>query len=55
MHHYAMQMEPLMNALLAKGYDKLSLDGDYFERALYRGTLKAWHQTLHPVQLLHRE
>jgi len=34
MRHYAIQMEPLMSALLAKGYDNLSLNGDYFERAL---------------------
>jgi alanine dehydrogenase len=55
MRHYGMQMEPLMNALVAKGYDKLSLDGDYFERALYRATLKAWVQTSHPVPQLHPE
>lgn len=55
MYHYAMQMEPLMNALLAKGYDKLSIDGDYFERALSRATLKTWLQSSHPVQSLRRE
>ena len=55
MHHYGMQMEPLMNVLMTKGYDKLSLDGDYFERALYRATLKAWVQASHPVHKLHRE
>jgi alanine dehydrogenase len=49
MRHYALQMEPLMNVLIAKGYDHLSLNGDYFERALYRATLKAWLQTAHPV------
>ncbi len=42
MRHYAHQMENLMEVLLEKGYDDLSLDGGYFERALYRGTLKAW-------------
>lgn len=42
MRHYAQQLEPLMLTLLAKGYDNLSLEGDYFERALYRASLKAW-------------
>jgi len=55
MRHYGIQIEPLMNALIAKGYDKLSLDGDYFERALYRATLKAWLQAPHPTPQLHRE
>jgi alanine dehydrogenase len=42
MLHYGQQLEPLMKVLLELGYDKLSLKGDYFERALYRATLKAW-------------
>ncbi|MBN1147869.1 MAG: hypothetical protein JXA78_11495 [Anaerolineales bacterium] len=42
MLHYASQLEPLMQALLRCGYDRLSPGGDYFERALYRATLKAW-------------
>ncbi len=42
MRHYARQLEPLFQVLFAKGYDDLSLSGDYFERALYRGTLKNW-------------
>jgi alanine dehydrogenase len=42
MRHYAQQMEPLLETLLAKGYDGLSLDGDYFERALYRATLRSF-------------
>lgn len=42
MRHYAMQLSPLMRVLLSKGYDGLSLEGDYFERALYRATLKYW-------------
>jgi alanine dehydrogenase len=42
MLHYAQQLEPLMQVLLEKGYDGLRPDGDYFERALYRATLKAW-------------
>lgn len=42
MRHYAIQMEPLIKVLLAKGYDNLSPYGDYFERALYMATLKNW-------------
>jgi alanine dehydrogenase len=45
MRHYAIQMEPLMSVLLAKGYDNLSPKGDYFERSLYMATLKNWLQT----------
>jgi alanine dehydrogenase len=44
MHHYARQLQPLMYHLLKKGYEGISLSGDYFERALYRGTLKAFIQ-----------
>jgi alanine dehydrogenase len=44
MQHYARQLEPLMYHLFTKGYDGISLHGDYFERALYRATLKAWLQ-----------
>jgi alanine dehydrogenase len=39
MDHYARQMTPLMEELLIKGYHGLSLDGSYFERALYRARL----------------
>ncbi len=42
MRHYAQQLEPLLEPLLAKGYAALSPNGGYFERALYRGTLTAW-------------
>ena len=42
MRHYARQLEPLVYHLIKKGYDGISLTGDYFERAIYRGTLKAW-------------
>jgi alanine dehydrogenase len=42
MRHYAHQLEPLIYHLIKKGYDDISIEGDYFERALYRGTLKAW-------------
>ncbi len=45
MRHYARQLAPLMERLVQKGYDSLSLEGDYFERALYRGTLKAFLQS----------
>jgi hypothetical protein len=42
MMHYGQQLNPMMPVLFEKGYDGLSLDGGYFERALYRATLKAW-------------
>jgi alanine dehydrogenase len=44
MLHYAHQMEPILYHLAKKGYDGVSIEGDYFERALYRGTLKAWEE-----------
>jgi alanine dehydrogenase len=44
MEHYARQLEPLMEVLIAKGYEGLSPDGSYFERALFRGTLDYWSQ-----------
>jgi alanine dehydrogenase len=44
MRHYAIQVEPLIRVLLARGYDSLSLEGDYFEQALCRATLKTWLQ-----------
>ncbi len=40
MLHYAQQLEPFMEVLFEKGYDGISLDGEYFERALYRASLK---------------
>lgn len=42
MRHYGQQLEPLMEALLRTGYENLSENGDYFERAIYRGSLDAW-------------
>jgi alanine dehydrogenase len=42
MLHYAKQLEPLMKVLLERGYNKLRSEGDYFERALYRASLRAW-------------
>jgi alanine dehydrogenase len=47
MRHYAQQLEPLMEALVAKGYDGLSPEGSYFERGLYRATLKSWLKSTH--------
>ena len=44
MTHYAQQLHPLMPVVFEKGYDELSLEGGYFEQALYRGTLKALAQ-----------
>jgi len=41
MLHYAQQLLPLMPVIFTKGYDGLSLDGGYFEQALYRATLQA--------------
>jgi alanine dehydrogenase len=42
MEHYGQQLQPLMNRLIQKGYAGLSPQGDYFERALHRGTLRYW-------------
>jgi alanine dehydrogenase len=42
MRHYAQQLTPFMEMLFEKGYEGLSPQGSYFERALYRATLKAW-------------
>ncbi|NPV55947.1 MAG: alanine dehydrogenase [Anaerolineae bacterium] len=39
MAHYARQMHPLMEVLLAKGYSGISFEGGYFERALCRAKL----------------
>ena len=39
MEHYARQMEPLMEVLFSKSYAQLSLEGSYFERALFRAKL----------------
>lgn len=47
MRHYAQQLTPLLEPLLAKGYDDLSLDGSYFERAMARATLRAWLRAAH--------
>jgi alanine dehydrogenase len=41
MEHYGRQLRPFMELLIEKGYDALSPEGGYFERALYRATLRA--------------
>lgn len=48
MRHYAQQLTHFMEVLFEKGYDGLSLEGNYFERALYRATLKAWMKDVAP-------
>lgn len=48
MNHYGQQLSPMMPVLFKKGYDGLSLESGYFERALYRGTLKAWESQGEP-------
>jgi alanine dehydrogenase len=47
MRHYAQQLESLMEVLFEKGYEGLSSEGGYFERALERATLRAWLQVEH--------
>jgi hypothetical protein len=43
MKRYGRQVQPFLELLLQKPVDALSLDeGDYFERALVRGTLPHW-------------
>jgi len=46
MIHYAQQLNPMMPIIFEKGYDGLSLGRGFFERALYRATLKAWENEL---------
>jgi alanine dehydrogenase len=46
MEHYAAQISPIMEVFVEKGYEELSLGGSFFERALYRGTLKAHLESL---------
>lgn len=43
-----------MKILITKGYDHLSLHGDYFERALYRATLKHFLHTAPSQHKVHR-
>lgn len=47
MEHYAKQLLPLMKRLFKKGYAGISPQGDFFERAINRATLKDWLQS-HP-------
>ena len=53
MTHYAQQLEPCIEVLFDKGYDGLSSNGTYFERALYRATLKAWMEELEEPPIYH--
>ncbi len=47
MKRYGRQVQPFLELLLQKSMDVLSLDeGDYFERALVRGTLAYWLKTV---------
>ena len=39
MHHYDLQLKPLMRVLLSTGYENLAHSPDHFGRALYRGSL----------------
>jgi alanine dehydrogenase len=39
MEHYARQLSPLMEVLLTRPYDQITLEGDYFGRALARAKL----------------
>jgi len=48
MRHYAQQLIHFMEVLFEKGYEGLSLEGGYFERALYRASLKAWMKDVAP-------
>jgi alanine dehydrogenase len=47
MRHYAQQLEPLIEVFVQKGYDGLSIQGSFFERAMARGSLRYWLQTGH--------
>jgi len=43
MAHYGRQLKPLLEVLLQRGsVAELRPDGEYLERALYRGSLQAW-------------
>ena len=42
MRHYARQLLPMMEVLAETDYDELSLNGNYFQRALYRATLHGY-------------
>lgn len=46
MRHYAQQIKPLLEVLFERGYAGLSPHGGYFERALYRGSLKGWVESM---------
>ncbi|NMC78375.1 MAG: alanine dehydrogenase [Chloroflexi bacterium] len=46
MRHYASQLFPMMEILAEKSYHHLSPGGGYFERALYRASLREWLQVI---------
>lgn len=46
MRHYARQLLPLMEVLAEIDYDDLSLQGSYFQRALYRATLHGYLEAI---------
>jgi alanine dehydrogenase len=52
MTHYARQLAPFMEILFEKGYDGLSMQGKYLERALCRATLRHWLRTSHTQSAL---
>jgi alanine dehydrogenase len=46
MIHYARQLLPLMEVLAETEYDDLSIHGSYFQRALYRATLRGYLEAI---------
>lgn len=50
MRHYARQLKPLLEVLIEKGYEDLSPSGKYFEKALFRGTLRHFIEHGHYVR-----
>jgi hypothetical protein len=43
MEHYGLQLEPLVEALVARrGSEGIRRDGSFHERALWRGSLAGW-------------
>jgi alanine dehydrogenase len=52
MRHYAQQLKPLLEVLFERGYEAISPQGRFFERALYRGSLKGWIESTERASLL---
>ena len=42
MRHYARQLLPIVETLVRTGYERLSVEGDFIQRAAYRGTLRSY-------------